>query len=159
MNETTSSKKTNIIVVIFGTAFVISAIAASLLVVRANNLQAKIEQLQSQLNAANWPLTQLQPMAAQARKLPVAVACRKEVTGSRSILLLKNLSSEPLALSIIFSNPTLMETNAYQVDIGGRQIYQIGNSKIGNLEGRAFTSGDQIEVANADYDPFIAKFP
>lgn len=86
--------------------------------------------------------------------MPVAVACRKAVTGAGYVLILHNMTSKPLALSVTISNPALNKTNTYRVDIDGGLMYQTGSP-----EGWALISGDQIEVENAEYDPFIAELP
>jgi hypothetical protein len=159
--QTTPSKQNKTPIIILGTAFVIAAVAAVFLYSRTNDLQAKVEQLQSQssqlqsqLNDANSQITQLQPLAAQARKLPVTARFRKAVTGAGFVLLLQNTSRKPLALSVTLSNPTFNKSKTYRVDIDGGLMKEIGY-----LEGWAFTSGDQIQIQNAEYDPLSVTIP
>ncbi len=87
-------------------------------------------------------------------ELPVTVTYRPSALGKGYVINLHNTSNKFLTVIVTIHNPTLQTGKA-----GHEDLRPFHGLEIGWAQGWEFTSGDLIEVRNADYRPLDVKLP
>lgn len=103
--------------------------------------------------AAIWYLPKAQ-RDASLPSMPVEVKTRSAITGPGLVLIVKNTSNRHLTLMVTLSNPTTRREKVFRVDVGPDSMGEIGYK-----EGWALASGDQINIANNDYQQWTGSSP
>ena len=106
----------------------------------------------------------MEPLAAKARAMAIAVGFRKALLGSGYVLNLQNKTTKPLALNVAVADATRQKTRQFRIVMDGGTAtggsFQAAPAKeIGHREGWAFASGDTVEIACAGYDSIQMTVP
>jgi flagellar biosynthesis chaperone FliJ len=139
---------------------------------KANALKAsdEVRRLQAQLQAQTSAEPQAQgkpataepaaaaapikPMTANSRQLPVSVTFGKAPIGDGNEVAIKNTSSNPLTVTVKFTDPGATKSKEYRlvIDPGG-------SKELGSLGAWLLASGDKVEISGAGYDPILKTAP
>lgn len=86
--------------------------------------------------------------------MPVEVKTRSAITGPGLVLIVKNTSNRHLTFLVTLSNPTTRQEKVFRVDVDPDSVGEIGYK-----EGWTLASGDQINIANNDYQQWTGSTP
>jgi hypothetical protein len=103
--------------------------------------------------AGTWYTLQQQRVASLP-PLPVKVQFRPALTGPGLVLMVTNDSNRYLSLAATLTNPSLHREQTFRLDAAPHREVSVGHH-----EGWTLSSGDQITIANNDYQPWKGSIP
>jgi hypothetical protein len=118
-------------------------------------LQAQASaQAQPQLKPAVAETAQAKTPAAASREMPVLVSFRKAVVGDANSLVIQNISSNALPVTVKFSNTVSSRSKEYRLALDAG-----ATKELGSLGAWILSSGDRVEIGSPDYNSIVKTAP
>src|SRR5882724_1534909 len=118
----------------------------------------ELQQTKNELEQTKVRVLQMEPLAIKAREMAISVGFRKAIFGSGHVLTLQNKTEKPLGVNITVADASGQKGNEFRFVVDGGRFQAVAK-EIGHIQGWAFSSGDNIKIVCAGYDPITLRVP